>query len=1084
MAQNPLNNMQASLALTQYFPLAGVFPSNGGSSTDFFLGEIGTFAGTFAPAGGTASGQLLSIAQNTAVFSLLGNTYGGNGQTTFALPNLNGTTMVGTGQGLGLDAETLGEQTGSTTVTLSYGQTPANGLNPFGQSQSFDNHQPSLGITYEIATKGVFPSQGGGSNPLNTLGMIMAFAGNFEAGGYMICDGRLLSIAQNTALFSVLGTTYGGNGTTTFALPDLRGRAIIGASAADPVGSMVGQEEVTLTPSEVPNIPNSPAPAAFDNRQPSLAMEYLIAVQGIFPSQGGSQNSQTPFLGQIVSFAGNFVPSGWALCNGGLMSIAQNTALFSVLGTTYGGNGTTTFALPDLRGKTVIGTSAGITLGTTVGANGTTVTTAELPFPMPRFSGAAVTVGQFGAWTPVDSVQSGGGYEIVWKNGNANQFIVWTTDNNGNFQSQGPVLSGVTYALQSLEPTFGQDLNGDGTVGLVVTTIEAFGGTDLKQVADTYFLYDHGTSTGPQLMMSNAAVTVGQFGSWTAIGAEKSPFGNYLVVWKNGGADQYVVWSVDNAGNWIGQGDVVSGASSQLQVLEPGFNQDLGGGGIAARAVIESAGTTTLAMIANTWVLSPTSSALGVQLKMSGAPVTVGQFGNWTAIGAERGWNGNFLTVWKNGNLDEYIVWTVDGGGSWVSQSALLSGASTTIQALEPGFNQDLGGGGIATRTVIEAFGTTALARIANTYVVSPTGNALGPQIKMSGAAVTLGQFGNWTPLGAERVGDGTYQVAWKNGGLDQYLAWNIDSNGNYLSQGTVVSGGSWYTQNFENLLQQDLNGDGTTGFVTANIETIGGTALTKVADSYYFNYGSGGPQLKMNGTYVAQGQFGSWTPLGVEQAANGTYELAWKNGGADQYIVWETDSAGNFLRFMNDPSSGSTSAVQQFEPFLQQDLNGDGVIPIEAFGATKLVQVANNYRLDPMAVLGGPLLKDNNAIVTLNQYGAWTPIAAEQTATGFGVAWKNGNADQYLVWNLDASANKLAQTGVMSGADASLKAFEASFQQDLNKDGVIGAPSATPDMALFTSYMASAFATPAGEGTGIVNEESSSQPILVKPLG
>src|SRR5438477_4059792 len=100
--------MQASLALTEYFPLTGIFPSNGGSATNFFLGEIGTFAGTFVPAGSGASGQLLSIAQNTAVFSLLGTTYGGNGQTTFALPNLDGTTMVGTGQGTGLSAETLG----------------------------------------------------------------------------------------------------------------------------------------------------------------------------------------------------------------------------------------------------------------------------------------------------------------------------------------------------------------------------------------------------------------------------------------------------------------------------------------------------------------------------------------------------------------------------------------------------------------------------------------------------------------------------------------------------------------------------------------------------------------------------------------------------------------------------------------------------------------------------------------------------------------------------------------------------------------------------------------------------------------
>ena len=58
-----------------------------------------------------------------------------------------------------------------------------------------------------------------------------------------------------------------------------------------------------------------------------------------------------PFLGEIRIFTGNFAPRGWALCNGQLLSIQQNTALFSLLGTTYGGNGTTNFALPDLRDR-------------------------------------------------------------------------------------------------------------------------------------------------------------------------------------------------------------------------------------------------------------------------------------------------------------------------------------------------------------------------------------------------------------------------------------------------------------------------------------------------------------------------------------------------------------------------------------------------------------------------------------------------------------------------------------------------------------------------------------------------------------
>ena len=69
--------------------------------------------------------------------------------------------------------------------------------------------------------------------------------------------------------------------------------------------------------------------------------------------------SQEGFIGEVKMFAGNFAPRGWAFCDGQLLSISQNTALFSILGTTYGGDGRTTFALPDLRGRTAIGPRSG-----------------------------------------------------------------------------------------------------------------------------------------------------------------------------------------------------------------------------------------------------------------------------------------------------------------------------------------------------------------------------------------------------------------------------------------------------------------------------------------------------------------------------------------------------------------------------------------------------------------------------------------------------------------------------------------------------------------------------------------------------
>jgi len=101
-----------------------------------------------------------------------------------------------------------------------------------------------------------------------------------------------------------------------------------------------------------------------------------------------------PFLGQIILFAGNFAPVGWAFCEGQLLPISQNAALFAILGTTYGGNGTTTFALPDLRGRFPIGPGQGpgLTnhiLGETGGSETLTLTISQLPSHTHQLIGTA-----------------------------------------------------------------------------------------------------------------------------------------------------------------------------------------------------------------------------------------------------------------------------------------------------------------------------------------------------------------------------------------------------------------------------------------------------------------------------------------------------------------------------------------------------------------------------------------------------------------------------------------------------------------------------------------------------------------------
>lgn len=90
------------------------------------------------------------------------------------------------------------------------------------------------------------------------------------------------------------------------------------------------------------------------------------------------------YIGQILLFAGNFAPKYWAFCQGQIMSISQNTALFSILGTTYGGNGQTTFALPDLQGRVPVGAGQGPglstwALGQQQGVESVTLTTNQMP---------------------------------------------------------------------------------------------------------------------------------------------------------------------------------------------------------------------------------------------------------------------------------------------------------------------------------------------------------------------------------------------------------------------------------------------------------------------------------------------------------------------------------------------------------------------------------------------------------------------------------------------------------------------------------------------------------------------------------
>ena len=219
------------------------------------------------------------------------------------------------------------------------------------------------------------------------IGEIRMFGGNFAPAGWAFCNGQLMPISENDALFNLIGTTYGGDGQETFALPDLQGRLPIHmgqgrgtrpiSSARRPASrrSRSPSSRSRSTPTRCwlgvdPGNADQPNPA--DNvvcaqpshdaalhrrraatshmnarthragrRQPAARQHaavpvrqlHHLAVRHLPDARPRRSHMSDPFVAEIRMFACNFAPTGWAYCNGQLLPISQNTALFSLLGT-------------------------------------------------------------------------------------------------------------------------------------------------------------------------------------------------------------------------------------------------------------------------------------------------------------------------------------------------------------------------------------------------------------------------------------------------------------------------------------------------------------------------------------------------------------------------------------------------------------------------------------------------------------------------------------------------------------------------------------------------------------------------------
>lgn len=256
------------------------------------------------------------------------------------------------------------------------------------------------------------------------IGEIRLFAGAFAPQGWEFCAGQMLQISQNMALFNQIGANFGGDGISTFALPDLRGRTPVHIGGVAPqMGNRGGSETVALTMAQLPGhthqvnaagTASTPKPsgglwaenggaatapyrqnqaggvmaagavatagggAAHENMQPFLALNFIIATEGTFTTD------PTPLIAEVRPFAGTPPLTGWVPCTGALLNLKEYTVLATLIGETYGGSlKDETFAVPNLADRLAVGAGQGpgLTnrpLASTGGVNSVALTLAQL----------------------------------------------------------------------------------------------------------------------------------------------------------------------------------------------------------------------------------------------------------------------------------------------------------------------------------------------------------------------------------------------------------------------------------------------------------------------------------------------------------------------------------------------------------------------------------------------------------------------------------------------------------------------------------------------------------------------------------
>ncbi|MGY3507752.1 Ig-like domain-containing protein [Bradyrhizobium lupini] len=430
-----------------------------------------------------------------------------------------------------------------------------------------------------------------------------------------------------------------------------------------------------------------------------------------------------------------------------------------------------------------------------------------------------------------------------------------TADSSGNWDYITKVLTDAKHTLTATAT------NSSGQTGAtsaaVVVTVDTKAPT-----APT--IAGNKVNSANQLVMSGNAETgsaVKVFDGTTQIGtatANSSGVWAYTSAALAVGAHSLTAKATDVAGNTSAASSVVTASITSTSPTAP--TSPTSPTSPTAGTVIESAGATRLVESGDKFYLNA-STGTGPTLKNHGVDFIDGSDHTWAPIGAEQTATG-YQIVWKEASTGQYTAWNTDNNGNYVSHVGALtdstsggtvSGTSSALKSLETTFHQDLNGDGQigsststptsptspTAGTVIESAGATRLVEGGDKFYLNGS-TGTGPTLKQGGVDFIDGSDHTWAPIAAEKTTTG-YQVVWKEASTGLYTAWNTDSNGNYVSHvssltgstsGGTVSGTNSGLKSLETSFHQDLNGDGQVGTSSVATSSTSTTSLAATSSS------------------------------------------------------------------------------------------------------------------------------------------------------------------------------------------------------------------------------------------------------------